>query len=308
MAVQQSDGGATPHATDYIDLLAKLKTFITANGWTSVATTSDAEYFAGSGGGSDEIYVGIQKFADVPNDNFAWILQGLTGYVTGVGFHDQPGAIPSNPPALPLWNSPIPYIFVCNSRRFIVMAKVSSLYMTMYAGWILPYAVPAQWPYPLVIGGCTYAQSTNSLIPFRYSTVTQDMSVFLIPQNTTPGTLCVRTPDGNWQRPLNRPGQETVIYNYFDGEGVWPHSNQFQDGFSSWAEQEKTLDGQYALEPQIIHQETPRNCYGEFDGLFHVAGRGQAVENVITRAGVNHFVAQNVFRTAKDAYFAIKLQ
>jgi hypothetical protein len=35
MATQISNGTTVPHATDYADLLSKLKTFALANGWTS---------------------------------------------------------------------------------------------------------------------------------------------------------------------------------------------------------------------------------------------------------------------------------
>lgn len=307
MAVQISDGGAVPHATNYSDLLAKLKTFITANGWTSIASTSTEEYFKGSGGGTDQIFVGIQKFADVPNDNYAWLIQGLTGYVPAVGFNSQPGAIQGNVPALPLWNNTIPYWFVCSSRRVIVLAKISSLYMSAYFGWMLPYATPSQWPYPHVIGGSTYAPTATG-IPYRYSTVDANMSAFCIPQNGTPGTLCVRDPAGTWQRPVNRDNVENSVYTYFDSEGVWPWNNQLQDQtYNGWFEQEKTLDGQYSLQPAVVLGESARNQYGELDSVYHIAGRGNAVENIVVRNGVNHIVWQNVFRTAKDAYLAVKL-
>jgi hypothetical protein len=311
MAVEISDGGSTPHATNYSDLLAKLKTFLLAQGWTSVASLTNEEYLKGPGSGSDNIYVGIQKFADVPNDNYAWVLQGLTGYVPATSFNSQPGAIPSNPPALALWNSTIPYWFVANGRRFIVVAKVSTLYMSAYCGWMLPYAIPAsQWPYPLVIGGSTYAESNNNLVPLRYSGVNGKTSNYMIPINTdsNAGQLCLRDPSGTWQRPVNRSNAESTIYNYWDGEGVWPWSNATLDDLGGFNDMEKSLDGNYSLQPAIPHLEVAsRNVYGELDGVFHAPGRGQSAENIIQRGGVDHLVIQNVFRTAKDAYAAIKL-
>jgi len=310
MAVEISDGGTTPHATDYSDLLAKLKTFITANGWVSVASTSTEEYLRGTGAGSDNIYIGIQKYSNVAADNYAWILQGYTGYVSGTGFHNQPNAIPTNPPALPLWNTTIPYWFVCSGRRFIVVAKISTLYVVAYMGWILPYAVPAQWPYPHVIGGSTYAESSNGLIPLRYSTANGKMTAFPIPINSdsSAGTLAMRDPAATWQRPLNANGTETLVYSYWDGSGVWPWNNRLIDNFGGWDHQEKTIDGAYQLTPAVIHLESPRNVYGELDGVFHVSGRGQSAENIVQIDGVDHLVLQNVYRTSVDQYFAIKLE
>jgi len=314
MAVQISDGAGTPHATNYSDLLAKLKTFLLANGWVSVAGTATEEYLKGTGSGSDNIFVGIQKFADAFNDNYAWILQGYTGYVGGAGFNNQPGAIPTNQPALPLWNNTIPYWFVASGRRFIVVAKVSTLYMSCYCGYIIPYAVPAsQWPYALAIGGSTWF-SISAAAPFRYSNADGRTSLYCIPLNEdgNVGQLLIRDPAGSWRRPLNISNNENTIYDYFDGAGVWPWTNRLQDQFnfapSGWDEVEKTLDGNYTLQQAIIHEEVAaRNIYGELDGVFHVGGRGQSAENIVVRAGVNHLVIQNIFRTTKQSYAAIKL-
>jgi hypothetical protein len=64
MATQISNGTTVPHATDYADLLSKLKTFALANGWTSIEDSSDKLVLIGSGAGTDQIYVAFQKYAN----------------------------------------------------------------------------------------------------------------------------------------------------------------------------------------------------------------------------------------------------
>ena len=36
----------------------------------------------------------------------------------------------------------MPYWFIANGRRFIVIVRVSSVYQSAYAGFILPYHLP----------------------------------------------------------------------------------------------------------------------------------------------------------------------
>jgi hypothetical protein len=66
------------------------------------------------------------------------------------------------------------------------------------------------------------------------------------------------------------------------------------------------LDGTYPLLPVVLSDATP-NTYGELDGIFATSGYLQAVLNTITVNGISHLVVQNVFRTSKADYFAVRL-
>jgi hypothetical protein len=52
-----------------------------------------------------------------------------------------------------LWDASIPYWFVVNGRRVVVVAKLNTQYEIAYLGFVDPYFTPDQWPYPLAIGG-----------------------------------------------------------------------------------------------------------------------------------------------------------
>jgi hypothetical protein len=107
----------------------------------------------GPGGGSDEIFVNLETDYSVSGDWYNWRLYGATGFIAGnvLDFATQPGT--SLPVGLSLWQASIPYWFIANGRRFMVIAKINTTYHALYAGFILPYATPSQYPYPLMIGG-----------------------------------------------------------------------------------------------------------------------------------------------------------
>jgi hypothetical protein len=66
------------------------------------------------------------------------------------------------------------------------------------------------------------------------------------------------------------------------------------------------LDGGYAMLPIVMWDATP-NVYGEIDGVLAIAGFQQAAENTITIGNSTYLVVQNVSRTTKVDYCAVKL-
>ena len=75
----------------------------------------------------------------------------MDGWLSGSRFYEQVGF--QGNLYLPLWNAPIPYWFVCDGRRAVVIAKISTQYEVAVFGLLDPYYSPGQWPYPLVLGG-----------------------------------------------------------------------------------------------------------------------------------------------------------
>lgn len=313
-------------ATDYSDLLDKLVTFATGTAlWTELENTSDKVVLQGEGSGSEEIIVAIQKYANVGSDIYGWNLNGYTGWVDGLTFVNQPGAIPNTPvgsahPRMPLWDDSIPYWFNVNSRRIIVVAKVSTVFVMCYLGFILPFATPGQYPYPLFIGGTTWAGSGSST---RFSSVNADDQMFWrggVPSSITGSanaSFKLRTPSGVWRSRNNQ-----VDFDYSntsisekDMEGMWPYigpSDLATAGNSFWVDYRRpNLDGTYTLTPiKYIDATTPvtdANVWGELDGIFHVTGSGNSSENIITVDGVDYLVVQNIFRSDVGNFCAVRL-
>jgi len=66
------------------------------------------------------------------------------------------------------------------------------------------------------------------------------------------------------------------------------------------------LDGGYTVFPIVLFDEIP-NVYGELDGAVATTGFAQSSENTITIGLRKYLVVQNVNRTTKIDYFAVKL-
>jgi len=151
----------TGTATDYRDLLRCLRTFVTGSAlgsqawtelrWVETATTQELILKGPGLAGVDEIFIGIRSDQNVASDAYNWHIQGATGYLPLDAWADQPNASPNRHMAL--WNQPMPYWFVGDGRRIMVAARVSTRVMFIHLGFILPYATPGQYPYPLLIVG-----------------------------------------------------------------------------------------------------------------------------------------------------------
>ncbi len=307
----------TGTATSYTDLIAKIITFLTTNadlvlagkGWTDLGAASgqtSGTWLKGPGlSGTEEIFVGIQAVADVPNDIYNIQIAGAQGFNAASGWVAQVGKGPDT--YMACWNAATPYWIVANGQRFVVVAKVSTTYHAMYAGKILPYGTPTQYPYPAFIGG-------ESVSLLRWSDTTVGNRHFVDPGSSSSATdsgcnLCF--PDGGWQyfcNWLNSSGNDSLAT---VGRSIWPYAGSSNGSTlvdDRLREMRDNIDGSYTLLPLILSSETPsRQVFGELDGCHWVSGYNNAAENIVTIAGQNYLVVQNIFRTNRWNYWALKL-
>jgi hypothetical protein len=312
-------------ATDYRDLLDKLRLFLTSTmtpaserwtqlRWDTTSNTQELILRAPGLSGTDEIYVGIRSSEDAGAGYYRWQLQGYIGYNSANSFTAQPGAL-TTMPGVKLWNSSIPYWFVANGRRCVMVCKVGTVYEAMYLGFIRPYATPGQYPYPLLIGG-----STTGFFGWLISDTSADHSHFAIPgifQNNGNYffTACqLRDTNGVWRNfwsfyqyntgnsEQNQPLTTSASNRY----AIWPHT---KDGVNNIRE---APDGTRLLLPLILVADagspSGKNILGELDGCFYVSGFGVASEDTVTVSGVDHFIVQNVYRTDVNRFWALRLE
>lgn len=303
-------------AAGYKDLLAKLRTFLTGlavNPWTSLRYTvggaglADECILRAPGlAGTDQIFVGITTFENATADYYDWRLAGFTGFNNALTFGAQPGVMQNV--FMTLWNSPIPYWFVANGRRAIIVAKISTNYMMGYLGFINQYPSPNQYPYPLAVGG-NFAISPEPLltdVAWRWSTTFITANNFpmsskwdpgggVVPDNTS--TLRLRAPNGLWKA-LNCGFN--AAYQDADSSCIWPY-------MAGMANLQANLGAdQSPVLPIVLHDNTPE-VYGEIDGVFAVSGQARASEDLIHVGADDLLVVQNMFRTARNTYCAVKL-
>jgi hypothetical protein len=284
-------------------------TFGTTPPWTSLRRTAGSEMIwqAPGNGGADQIIVGAKTFSDVGADYYNWRLGGFTAFNSGVAFNQQAGYLggagQANPSAvLNLWNQSTPYWFVANGRRVIVVAKVSTVYVMAYLGFFSPYMSPGAFPYPLIVGGSMAwnSEPASNSVSWRWSYVGNEITNFpwgygangstMI--NPYQSSLRMRLPSGSWG------GHDRSVNEATFGQ-IWPYGY----GMTDWR---TNLDGGYMMLPIVLFDATP-NVYGELDGVLAITGFQNGAENTVTLGSSTYLVVQNISRTTKTDYCAVKL-
>lgn len=278
-----NSGGKLAHQ----NMLQVVKEFAEANGWAVlrfIDNTARHELILKAPGlsGLEEIFVGMRTYESVAADYYNLTAAGFVGYVPGNDFASQPGAILRGVPA---HNQRIDYWLTLNGQRLVLAMKVGTpVYESMYLGKMLPYARPSQYPYPLVVGGMLSSESGT-----RFSDVTYSCWVKGGTERITGGGafgMSMRFNDGVWKTPAAYPWNNDVLCG---------NSSQLRD-----------TDGVYPLTPVVLCDGTS-GLFGELDGVFHISGFNNAVENTLLIDGKQHVVMQDVWRTTHIDYYAIQM-
>jgi hypothetical protein len=197
---------------------------------------------------------------------------------------------------LPLRNGPFAYWLAINGQRVAIVARIGTVYVSAYLGFVNAYEPPSIHEYPLAIGACG---SVEILTP--------DMT------------------DANF-RCFFDPGRYSLVANYPDN--VWRvHANRYAVGANEYGDSEtpgkvypsamstsgdraylrENLDGSSPVLPLILGSSNPRHALGEFDGCGWTTGFSTASESRIDHESTAWMAFQNAFRTSPDNYFALKL-
>lgn len=258
-------------------MLERIADLAELNGWTILrfddTSTSHELILQGEGlTGNEEIFVGFRTYENAGADYYN-ILQGVfTGYVSGNSFDTQPGAYLAG---IPAHNNRIDYWMVCNAQRIALAMKVGTpVYESGYVGKMFPYGRPSQYPYPVICGGAFQGAAST-----RFSETTHDFYL----RGGAGTRLGARTNDG-WVSP-----------------SVHPYNNDALCGTT----QLRDTNGKYQLMPVEIYNAS--GMLGVLDGIYHISGFNNAVENTVTIGGVTYVVIQNVWRTGFNDYYAMRM-
>ncbi|MDR2186855.1 MAG: hypothetical protein LBE62_02250 [Azonexus sp.] len=276
-----------PHQISFVDnssglahyaMLAAIHSFATANGWQALrydTSAADQQLILKGPGytGTEEIFIGFRTYQNANADYYNLLAGVFTGYVPANSFDTQPGAVLSGVPA---HNQRIDYWLTLNPQRIALAMKVGTpVYEHAYVGKMLPYARPSQYPYPVVCGG-----ALNGAAATRFSDTAHMSYIWGNRAN-----MRLRTNDG-WMQ---------------------PHCYPWSDAFIAGAAVNmRDTAGLYLLPPVELH-DNAANVWGALDGIFYITGFDNAVENTLTLGGVNYVVFQDVWRTAHNAYYAMRL-
>lgn len=300
---------------------------------------SEVIFKAPGNSGTEEIFVGIRSEYDAANGWYNLFLNGYRGFDSNVqSWFDQPGSLPGwgstytlLNPMVPCWNNTMPYWFSASGRSFRFAVKVSTSYEAGYLGFLLPYATPSQYPYPLVVAGSMVPNTSSRTTEWRYSANTYRHSLFPTPgcddhpattSDSLNTTLYLLRPDGTWtwfgNRYSSSSNPDSIIDMSQSGvspvtqgnctRGVWPASAWNLGTNGRRRAYREVLGGGYMLQPLILHQRYPTMMVlGEMEGVYAISGFSNAAENTATIGGVTHVVMQNSSRTGVHDYWAIGL-
>jgi len=297
-----------------------------ANGFYNVAYYGDGydAIFRGAGvSGTDNIYVVLRADAYVHNGP-NWITSGAVGYSPGldslfqasnskVGFISGSIAYPSHN-RLALYDQPMRYLITCTGRFFQVHCRFQNITAPGYFGLFLQYALPIQeqYPYPLFIGASQSAGGNMSITNWGWQR-TDDAHCFFgnpsVPSqsvqtvDTLPSPTRVFLPFNEWRQACNKIGTSWSSNNH--SLAMFPYQTEEGDTYSDVIDDQ--LDGAAPMSAIcILDRETDSNL-GELDGVRHLSGI-YAIESLITEAGVDWMVFNNVFRDSYNDYYAVRLQ
>lgn len=310
-------------ATDFADLYAKLITFLTTGvgtgeNWTmvygyehedSVTIMSEPDFtetnissnrciLRGTGiGEGGEVFVGMYTYYDVSDEDYTISLVPLAGYDDRFNMFSQPTLGLGSYPKILCWNEEMPYWFVANGRRFMAVVKVNTTYQFFYGGFMTPYALPTEYPYPYIVGGMS-----DSHVPASRSDGYND--VFLQSGRREHGQICY--PDGNWR--YLSGGFHNSTSATFAPFNVAGQGDSADDNY--WKYFRPDLGGVYhlmKLEPVCANYQTGLGVFGCLDGVHFVSGFENSPENIIDIDGISHFVFTNSYRVDNHNYFTMRL-
>lgn len=231
--------------------------------------------------GTEEIFIGFRSYESVPSDHYNISVACFTGYVSGNSFDTQPGYSESGVCGHGIR---IDYWLNISPQRVAFMLKVGTpVYEFGYTGKYFPYATPSQYPYPVVCFGML-----SGIAATRYSDTSHGM-----PYKGSRANALLRDVAGSWIQPPTWP---------FNASGLCSPTGST----STHNGQERDTNGTYSLNPVIV-MKTGTDVYGELEGVYHISGFSNGVENTLSISGDSFVVGQDVWRTDFNDYIAMKV-
>lgn len=263
----------------------------------------------GPGGGADKrVYINIATTASIIDGIYSWKLYGATGYQSGIAHGSQQGA--GGPSFFNVWDDTIDYWFYANDRRFIVVAKVSTNYMSTYLGFFDPFALPSEYPFPLAIIGSYPEAAIAGINNARNSMIVDPGSGGAAwYRKRTTETWAEIENQANSGNPTQSDGGERVF--------MWPHKTGRTLGsggsnINYWSEQGFNLmklnfnDESPLWQAHIIDLDEGKMPVGALEGCYSLTGFDRSTEQTISFGGDTYRVFQRAFRNEPRDFWAVK--
>lgn len=310
MAVTSGTIAGGTAATGTVDLLSKIRTFVTtglgASNWTEIKWAlngSEREFMFRAPGlsGAEEIWGGIRTVTGTGYANLQ--IAGYFGNRNASApwdtvFDDQ---VLTQLRYVTCAELPIDYWLVANGQRLVCAFRIGSVWSAFYIGLFLPYCTPDQYPYPFYLGG------SNDSATAQISDVTGHR-LFTAPSQNTCATFL---PINVWS--------DTRVFSasdqYSSGTTMIPISQSTEIGATNaYATATRAnLDGSFNLFPiEIETSQAPGGRLGQLDGVFWVSGldaSGSVIApgTIADVGAVDHILFHAPGRTTFSEWCAVRL-
>jgi hypothetical protein len=304
----------TGTATDYYDLLKALHTYLLAQGWTvdewvdggSITDVSRLCLTAPGNVGGQQPKVAFQLDWDTPTNAYAWQITAYPTYNNALDFGLQENCSPIA--YLCLWANTIDYWFYVNDTRVIIVAKIGTYYMSAYAGFFLPYALPDEYPYPYYVGA-----SYRSTQPYNLADAA--MRSFCDPGLNSASYMRQQGLDWGVLSNAEVAVNQEDAYGVNDGPVIWPYRNPTVHP-SVGTTSDIAWGFFHTMRPPIggkmpLWQCTIVDCFdatiaGVLDGVFATGGFNRTPEQIVTVGAQDYRLFINVGRNSPKHYFAVE--
>lgn len=251
-----------------------------------------------------EFYLALTTAQDVGNNSYGMRMNSFLDYEPSVPVSGQP--LLSPPVWFNTWQNAISYWFYASGRRVIVVAKVNTSYVSMYAGLFLPFALPSEFPRPFAVIG-----NYPVLAPYNVANTRNRM----IADPGQGAAKFLNKAQNEWRDFGNHANGTTDINPIANPSGlVWPARQLGTDPGgptgTSWnsfgvANLRPNLEGEAPSIACHIFDVTNSVVLGVIDGVYHSAGFGKTSEQEIEVGGKTYRAFQNVMRTTERDYMTI---
>lgn len=260
----------------------------------------------GNGAGS-EVYVNIDTPSSSGDGFYAWRMYGATGYQASIAHGSQPGA--GGPVYFNLAQTSISYWFYANARRFIVIAKSGTNYMSLYAGFMLPNALPSEYPQPNCILASYPTLDSPGVNNARNSSIAD------------PGdgaAIYYRRSTGIWEPIANQNSSTSSVLPKTGARAfMWPHKT----GRGSATSVQTNLDdwnpgGFHNMKTNSLGESVLIQCQifdlsvgvavGALEGVYSTTGFGRTTEQTLTSGSRTWRLFQRVNRNNPGDFFAVE--
>lgn len=304
----------TGTATDYYDLLDKLRAYLLAQGWTinewvdggGVAALSKLSVTAPGNLGGQQPKMAFQTEWDTVANSYAWAVVAYPQFNAALDFGLQENSSPKV--YLTLWPNTLDYWFYANDTRVIVIAKIGTYYLSLYSGFFLPYALPAEYPYPYFVGA-----TFRSLQPFNYND--SAMRSFCDPGYYAAYYMRREGMDwGPFANAVDIVNNAEAGQSYF-GPIVWPYRSFPADDDESdvssienhfFQFMRPPIGGKMPLCQCQIMDGGERCVAGVLDGVFATGGFNRAPEQIVSEGAQDYRLFININRNTPRGYFAVE--